>query len=196
MRYQWIIIGILALLLSSQSSAQVSPPTTPLKVYTKWGGDFTLTDQHGLSISLSDFKDKVVILNFGYSYCPDICPSTLFVLKRLVDKLGDNVAKVQFLFITLDPERDTPEKLTEYLSYFSPAFVGLTGSLEEIKAVAQRYGTRFEKEALPSPDDYSISHTAMIYLIDQKSRIRAFYKINAPVNEINTDIEQLFEENK
>lgn len=163
----------------------------PLPVHDKWGGEFTLTDQNGIPLSLADFRGKVVLLSFGYTHCPDICPTTLFTMQRLTKQLGSDVGKVQVLFITLDPERDTAERLASYMEYFNPAFIALRGSVDEIGKVAKQYGTRFEKEPLEGKGEYSIAHTAIIYLIDPLGRIRAFFKVTAGPDEILPDVRRL-----
>lgn len=165
--------------------------TEPLKVYDQWGGDFTLTDHNGIPLSLTDFRSKVVLLNFGYTHCPDICPATMLTMQRLVKLLGDDADKVQILFITLDPERDTPERLSAYMEYFNPGFIALTGAIEEISKVAKQYGARFEKEAFDEEGGYSIAHTGVIYLIDSQGRIRAFFKVTAGPKEILPDVKRL-----
>ncbi len=182
---------VCALLLLTTASGQAEEP---LPVHSKWGGDFTLTDQHGLPISLSDFKGRLVLLTFGYTHCPDICPNTLLTLKSAINKLGDEADRVQVVFITLDPERDYPERLKTFVEFFNPAFVALSGSEEEIAAVAQAYGTKYEKEFFDSELNYGIAHTTIIYLIDTRGRIRAFYKLSAPPSRIASDMKKLLQE--
>ena len=100
-----------------------------------FGGDFTLVDHNGLAVSLSDFKGKVVVMSFGFTHCPDICPVTLNQQKKLLNKLGDHSGDLQNIFISIDPKRDTPEVLKEYVAYFDASFAGLTGELDDIKSV-------------------------------------------------------------
>ena len=191
---------LFALLLPIAGHAQAllpspAPKPEPLPVYDKWGGDFTLTDQNGLEVSLSDFKGKVILLTFGYTHCPDICPNTLFILRNVIKKLGDEADKAQVLFITLDPKRDYPERIKTFVEFFNPAFVGLTGSEEEISAVAQLYGMKFEKEFFEESEiGYGIAHASIIYLIDQAGRIRRFYKLSAPTRMIADDMLRLIHE--
>ncbi len=177
----------LLLLVALRPAAAVEP----LKVYDSWGGAFTLIDQSAIPINLADFRGKVVLLSFGYTHCPDICPTTMFTMQRIHKLLGDDGNKLQVLFITLDPERDTPERLAAYMDYFNPGFVGLGGTLDEIRKVAKQYGTRFEKEPVNAAGEYSIAHTGIIYLIDQQGRIRAFFKIAAGPKEIIPDVQRL-----
>lgn len=186
-----MIFRALWLVLLSCLTLQSSAATESLPIYDKWGGDFTLTDQNGFPLSLTDFRGKVVVLSFGYTHCPDVCPTTLFTMQRLVKLLGKDAGKVQVLFITLDPERDTPERLAAYMEYFNPGFIAFTGSLDEIGKVAKQYGTRFEKEPSNEKGEYSIAHTGVIYLIDPLGRIRAFFKVIAGPNEILPDVKRL-----
>ncbi len=180
-----VALSLFILLLRPVAAAE------SLKVYDKWGGDFTLTDQNGIPISLADFRGKVVLLSFGYTHCPDICPTTMLTMQRLLKLLGDEADKVQVLFITLDPERDSPERLRAYMDYFNPGFIAFSGSLDDIGKVAKQYGTRFEKEAVNDKGEYSIAHTGVIYLLDQKGRIRAFFKVIAGPKEILPDVRRL-----
>ena len=180
------ISTLVLLIISIAASAN-----TPLPVHDKWGGNFTLTDHYGIPIQLNDFNGKVVLLNFGYTHCPDVCPATMFNMKQLMTQLGDDGAQVQVLFITLDPERDTPQRLQSYVEYFNSGFVGLTGTTDEIKRVADQYGMRYEKEAMVSSLEYSIAHTGLIYLLDQQGRIRVFFKLNASAERIAQDVRAL-----
>lgn len=186
-RFVGNMVTALALLVASAATLA----NAPLPIHDKWGGDFTLTDHFGTPMQLSDFQGKVILLNFGYTHCPDICPATMFNMKRIMNQLGDDRTNVQVLFITLDPARDTPQRLQSYVEYFNSGFVGLTGTAEEIQHVADRYGMRFEKEAMESSLEYSIAHTGLIYLIDRQGRIRVFFKLNAPVQRIIQDVQTL-----
>ncbi len=163
----------------------------PLKVYDDWGGDFSLIDHNGFPLSLSDFAGKVVLLSFGYTHCPDICPSTMFTMKRVIKALGDDSDKLQVLFITLDPERDNADRLRAYVEYFNPGFIALTGAVDEVTKVAKKYGTKFEKEEFDEEGNYSIAHNAIIYLIDQQGRIRTFFRINASAQDLAGGVRRL-----
>ena len=186
------LCGLVALM--SADTVIAAEQAEPLKVYDKWGGEFTLTDHHGIPISLSDFKGKVVLLNFGYTHCPDICPTTMFTLKRVIKALDEDADKVQVLFITLDPERDHPDRLQTYMEYFNPGFVALSGTVDQIKHVADKYGMRFEKEGFDEEGNYSIAHAAVVYLLDQAGRIRVFFKTTAPASRIAEDVKKLLAE--
>ena len=107
--------------------------------YENFGGDFSLTGPEGKTVSLEDFRNKVVLIYFGYTFCPDVCPITLSNLKLLMLDLGEKAEDVQVIFISIDPERDTYQKLKDYVPYFHPTFIGLTGSEADLAAVAKKY---------------------------------------------------------
>ena len=125
--------------------------------------DFSLTDHRNQKFSLSDHSGKVILLNFGFTNCPDICPTTLGILGAVLDLVGDE--RVEALFITVDPSRDTTEKLGAYIPFFHDRIVGLTGSEEAIKRVSDACGTFYSKEQEVSEDDYLVSHSPAVYLI-------------------------------
>lgn len=168
----------------------------PLPVYEGVGGDFTLITGNNQKINLQDFKGKLILLNFGYTFCPDICPMILDNLKQVTKKLGPDANKVQTLFITFDPERDTPEVVQTYVEAFDESFIGLTGSPEQIAAVAKQYGAQYFVQEVEGVEGYFLAHTDYIYLYDDKQRIRAFYKGATPVNEILKNVQQLLKEDK
>jgi len=134
------------------------------------GGGFALVDYAGVRRTVSDFQGKVVVLYFGYTSCPDVCPADLFQISELVRALGASGEQVQPVFITMDPERDTPERLRTYLSHFHPRFLGLTGSIDEIRGVADMYKGYFAKVPLQNSSNYMMDHSANIYLIDREGR--------------------------
>jgi protein SCO1/2 len=138
------------------------------------GFNFTLRDHLGLETRLSDFQGRVVLLFFGYTFCPDICPTQLSLLKEVMDKLGELSGEVQVLFITVDPERDTPAVLREYLANFHPGFLGLTGPVKEIQRVARQYSAAFSKGEILS-QGYKMDHSSSLYLINQKGRLAGVY---------------------
>ena len=125
--------------------------------------DFSLTDHRNQKFSLSDHSGKVILLNFGFTNCPDICPTTLGILGAVLDLVGDE--RVEALFITVDPKRDTTEKLGAYIPFFHDRIVGLTGSEEAIKRVSDACGVFYSKEQEVSEDDYLVSHSPAVYLI-------------------------------
>jgi cytochrome oxidase Cu insertion factor (SCO1/SenC/PrrC family) len=138
------------------------------------GGPFELTDQTGNRRSDKDFRGKLVVLYFGYTYCPDVCPTELQSIALALDKLGKAAEAVQPLFITVDPERDTPARLAEFVVSFHPRLVGLTGSLADIRKTAIAYRTFFVKNSATAPGDYSVDHTGFIYLVGRDGRYLGF----------------------
>lgn len=140
--------------------------------------DFKLIDQNGKEVRLSDYtkQGKVVVLFFGYTHCPDVCPTALNTMASMVKNLKESErSKVQVLFISVDPERDTPEVLKGYVPFFYPTFVGLTGSPEDIKKVAKEYKAYYRKVEGQSAAGYLIDHSATIYVITPDMKIKLLY---------------------
>lgn len=133
--------------------------------------DFSLTNQDGEKVTLGEFKGKAVFVFFGYTHCPDICPVTLANLNGVVNELGNDADKVQVLFVTVDPERDTQTDLKKYVSYFNKDFIGLTGTPDEIKDVTDSYHAFYIKEETGSDGGYLMGHTSSVYLINPDGRI-------------------------
>lgn len=138
------------------------------------GGPFALRDADGRPVRLADFRGKLVLLYFGYSACADVCPTDLLEIAKLLALLGPKAAQVQPIFITLDPERDTPDFIREYASAFDPRILALRGSVAETRQVALAYKVFHEKVLLPRGKGYTIDHTAFIYLLDRQGRYVAF----------------------
>jgi protein SCO1/2 len=142
--------------------------------YAHIGGGFTLESSKG-PVSLQDFEGKVVAIYFGYTFCPDICPTSLAALAQAVDALTpEQRAQVQGLFISVDPGRDTPERADQYARNFHPQFVGLSGTEEEIADVAKRYFVLYEKVEMPdSAMDYAVDHSSIVYIINKKGVVQS-----------------------
>ena len=139
------------------------------------GGDFTLRSLRG-PVSLHDFRGKVVLLFFGYASCPDVCPTSLAFLAKTLNMLNEKeLAQVQPLFITLDPARDDARKLAEYLRYFHPRFIGLTGTEQEIAKVAGLYGVNYYQVREEGSSDYAVNHSAAVYLITRDGSLRFLF---------------------
>jgi protein SCO1 len=138
------------------------------------GGPFELTDQTGHQRTDVDFRGKLVVLYFGYTYCPDVCPAELQSISLALDSLGAAAEAVQPLFITVDPERDNPARLADFVSSFHPRLIGLTGSLAEVRKTAIAYRTFFVKNSAATPGDYSVDHTGFIYLVGKDGRYLGF----------------------
>lgn len=139
-----------------------------------FGREFKLTDHTGVARTLADFKGKAVVLFFGYTHCPDICPATMAELAGTMEKLGKDAARVQVLFVTVDPERDTPEILKQYLSAFNPSFLGLYGDAQATKEIAAEFKIVYQKQVGTLPDHHTVDHSAGIYIFDAKGRLRLY----------------------
>jgi protein SCO1/2 len=144
-------------------------------LYDKKAANFTLVNQNGEKTALSEFRGKIVLIDFGYTQCPDICPVILSKLSDVMHELGNQDENVQVMFITVDPERDTVERLRDYMPYFDTNFLGLTGSPEDIDKVAKSYHIFYDKEYKDTKDDYLMSHTSSLYLIDQRGHLLLIY---------------------
>jgi protein SCO1/2 len=139
------------------------------------GGDFTLTNQDGGQSSLKDYRGKAVLLAFGYTHCPDVCPTTLALFKQVRQALGADGAKMQALFVSVDPKRDTPALLKKYVGYFDPGFVALTGKPTELEHIIERYMGKYRIRETGSAAGYFVDHTVFIYLIDPQGKVRYLF---------------------
>ena len=139
------------------------------------GTPFTLTNQHGKRVSLADFRGKVVLLYFGYTFCPDICPTDLLTIAQTLKSLGKSADQVQPIFVTLDPARDTRELLRDYAAAFHPRIVALTGSEAEVRRIATAYKVYYEKVTPPNSTTYFIDHTAYTFLLDRRGKYVLFF---------------------
>lgn len=151
-----------------------------------------LTQARAVKFNLEDQRGKVVILFFGYTSCPDVCPTTMSDMKRVGALLGEDAAQTQVVFVTVDPERDTPEKLDSYLSLFDASFIGLTGSESELEKVWSDYGVFREIDSTTqTAASYLVSHTSRLYVIDQEGRLVLTYSYGTLPEDIAEDIEFL-----
>jgi protein SCO1/2 len=152
---------------------------------------FTLTDQNGKKRTLADFKGKVVVVFFGYTQCPDVCPTTMAEMASVMKDLGPQADQVQVLFITLDPERDTPQLLASYVPAFDKRFLGLWGTPEQTAKVAKEFKVFYQKVPGSEPGQYSIDHTAGSYVFDRDGKIRLFVRHGQGSAPLVHDIRQL-----
>ena len=154
-----------------------------------YGRSFALTDHAGKPRTLADFRGKLVVLSFGFTHCPDICPTILADLAGAMQSLGAEAARVQVLFVTVDPERDTPELLATYVAAFDPRFVGLSGDLEAIRQTAKEFKIFFEKQ--PTGSSYTVNHSAQSYVIDAQGRLRLFVRHDRIAADLAEDLRTL-----
>ena len=151
--------------------------------------EIELTLGDGSTFKLSEKRGDVVLLFFGYTSCPDVCPTTLAELRKIKSELGDDADRVQVVYVTVDPDRDTPEKVQQYVSLFNPSFIGLSGSLEELEPVWQDYGVYRQIEGIAdSENGYLVTHSARVYLIDKEGNLRLSYSFGTPTDDILHDV--------
>ncbi len=163
----------------------VSPGHSTISI----GGPFELVDSAGHSVTNRSWPGKFLLVYFGYTYCPDVCPTTLTTLTGALAKLGSRADDVQPLFITVDPKRDTPAVLAGYTAAFSPKLVGLTGSPEQIAQVAREYRVYYaEHRTGPGPDDYLMDHSSIIYIISPDGRFLSVLPADQPVDSMAAQI--------
>ncbi|MCF6272428.1 MAG: SCO family protein [Rhodobacteraceae bacterium] len=151
--------------------------------------DFELTNQHGQVIRDEDFAGQWMLIFFGYTNCPDVCPTTIAEMSMVMEGLEDNSGKVQPIMVTIDPERDTPEVLAEYLGFFSPGLVGLTGTPEQIATTSKTFNIFYAKMTEPdAPDGYSMAHSSHVYLFNPEGEYIRIYKYGTPAEAILEDL--------
>jgi protein SCO1/2 len=138
--------------------------------------DFRLTDHNGKTRTLADFRGKAVVIFFGYTQCPDVCPTTMAEMKSVLQQLGSDAKRVQVLFVTVDPERDTRELLSNYVPAFDPSFLGLYGDTETTAKTAKEFRVFYQKQPGTTPGNYTVDHTAGSYVFDPQGRVRLFVR--------------------
>ena len=159
------------------------------------GGEFELVDQTGERRRLSDLAGNAVMMFFGYTYCPDICPATLARMREVKGALSEeDAARFTGLMISVDPARDTPERLGRYVEFFDPGFVGLTGAEDELADVARRYGAQFMIPEGQPEDSYLVNHSSIGYLIDPAGHVRALYYGDEPIDAVAANVREVLEE--
>jgi protein SCO1/2 len=166
---------LLVLLLALGACQQGKPDFRATDITgAEFGQDFALADHTGKPRALADFRGRVVVMFFGFTHCPDVCPATLAELAAAVKKLGTDGDKVQVLLVTVDPERDTPQVLSQYVSAFNPRFLALRGTAEETARVAKEFKIIYQKVAGARPDSYTMDHSAGTYIFDTQGRLRLY----------------------
>jgi protein SCO1/2 len=198
-KLMWVGAGILLIvvIVAALSFVFAAPPTFRGTLYAEPfppAADFALTQADGTQFRLSDQKGKVVLLFFGYTSCPDVCPTTLAEMKQVLDKLGETGKDVQVVFISVDPDRDTSEKMQTYVEHFNPAFIGLSGSLQELEPIWADYS--ITREAVESDSAFGtiINHTARVFLVDPQGNMRLTFAYQTPVEDIVHDIRLVLEQ--
>lgn len=152
--------------------------------------DFTLASANG-PVNLSDYRGKLVLLYFGYTFCPDVCPTTLSDVNKALDQLGNKAENVQLIMVSVDPARDTPEKLAEYVEFFNPTFVGVTGTDDEVRGVATPYGIWYEAHEEEGASGYLVDHTATLNVIDEEGHLKLLIGYGTGADAIAADLEYM-----
>lgn len=196
----WLLAASAAMLLSGcdRAGAPESAPRASFKAIDITGADyaraFDLPDADGRRRTLAEFAGKVVVVFFGFTHCPDVCPTTLIELAQVKKALGPDGAKVQGVFITVDPERDTPELLRAYVNNFGADFVGLRGTMEETKDTAKHFKVLFAKVPGKTEGSYTVEHTAASYVFDTRGRLRLYTRYGSGAEALTHDLKILLGE--
>jgi len=204
-RFGWIVLALVvvgaAILIyasgfhiSTTSRTAGKSGSTTSAVDAAIGGPFTLTDQNGKQVTDMDFRGKYMLIYFGYTFCPDVCPTSLTDISSALDLLGDGAGKIVPVFISVDPARDTPPHLKEYATYFHPRLVALTGTPAQVAAVAKAYRVYFAKakqEGSDDPDDYLMDHSSVTYLMGPDGVFKAHFSHGTDPETMATRIREL-----
>jgi len=186
-----VILTVITGLLALATFRLVVPETPELPVLEDIGGSLQAPSTRGQTVSLADFRGRVVLLNFGFASCPDVCPTVLARMRAVLLDLDALQFPVQPLFVTVDPERDGLPELDRYLGHFHLRFIGLRPQPDELARIAARYRMVYQREDLPSGMDYGFAHSSHIYLIDREGRVRAMFGAAARIPEMVTAIQRL-----
>ena len=190
--------SLILLAVSAVLGAACSPQAPKFRSTDISGADFgkelALTGHDGKPRSLAAFRGKAVVVTFGFTHCPDVCPSTLADLAGARKKLGPDAERVQVLFVTVDPERDTPEVLAKYVPAFDSSFLGLTGDAAATQRAAKEFKIFFEKRAGSAPGAYSIDHSAQSYVLDPQGRLRLLVRHDRITQDLAEDLRALLNE--
>lgn len=186
--------SIAALLLAALSACSPEPKFRSTDITgADYGKTLELRDHTGRLRHLEDFRGKAVVLFFGFTHCPDVCPTTLADTARALQALGPQAERVQVLFVTVDPERDTPQALASYVSAFDPRFLGLYGDAEATRRVAKEFKIYYEKRAGSAPGSYTMDHSAQTYVIDPQGRLRLLLRQERIAEDLPHDLRVLLQ---
>ena len=202
----FVVVGVVAAgslwrlgdLRSQNAADSQGTAATKTSAPAEFGGPFELTDQNGMRRTDMEFRGKYMLVFFGYTYCPDVCPTTLAVEAEALDQIGERASRIVPIFITVDPKRDTPEKLKSYLSAFEPQpasprmnFIGLTGTAEEIEKAADAYEVFYQAHLdgrFGGDEGYSVDHTGNVYLMNPEGKFVAYYSQGISPDELAADL--------
>ena len=157
----------------------------------EYARSLALIDQHGQPRTLADFKGKVTVVFFGYTQCPDVCPTTMAELAQVKKSLGKDGDRLQAVFVTVDPERDTPAVLKSYMAGFDPSFIALRGTVDQTTAAAKEFKVFFAKVPSRTDSGYTMDHTAGSYIFDSQGRVRLFVRYGTGIEPLTADLKTL-----
>jgi len=180
------LVAVVAVTLTRPYTLRGSRIDPPLPA-----ADFELAGVDGQPFRMSDQRGKITLIFFGYTTCPDICPATLSEMKQIRKRLGEDADRVSFVFITVDPQRDTPERMRDYVASFDPAIHGLTGSEAQLEPVWKAYGVYRGIQEVDSAVGYLVDHTARVYLVDAQGNLSVTYSFGTPVDDMLLDLRYL-----
>lgn len=210
-RTLWLVLGLLVIVVAglalfgaveARRDVRPSAATLPLGGPSTSGqgslvtppralSDFTLPSQAGTPLALGELRGRVVLLLFGFTHCPDVCPTTLGEFKGVKRILGPEADRVAFVFVSVDSERDTVETLRAYVGAFDPGFIGLQGDPGTLARIGPEYDLVYQKQPPTSPGEYTVTHTATAFLIDQTGKLRVVFPYGVPADALSTDVRAL-----
>ena len=186
-----LLTAMAAVLAVAAVALWVFGAPAPVQEAAAIGGPFTLTDGAGKAVTDRTFRGKFMLVYFGYTFCPDVCPTTLNDVAQAMDKLGTDADKLQPLFITVDPARDTPEVMRQYAAAFSPKLTGLTGSAAQIATVAKEYRVYYAPHKTgPNPGDYTMDHSSILYVMDPAGRFAGIIRADEGPDAMAADLKK------
>ena len=193
---RYVLLGLIALCAAGFAGVWLSgarPPILSAYLTSAIGGPFTLVADTGKTVTERSYRGKWLLVFFGYTHCPDVCPTTLNAIAASLRQLGPKAAQVQPLFITVDPEHDTPQVLANYVKAFDPRIVGLTGTPDQIAAVAREYRVYFAKDETAQERDDQLDHSAFVYLMNPQGKFAQVFGGATPNDQITARLRQLIE---
>jgi protein SCO1/2 len=192
-----LIAGVALVGLVVAAYLALRPRLTPTSFHGQWidsaspASDFVLQTAGSRSVSLSDFRGRVVLLFFGYRFCPDVCPLTLYEMKQMMEALGPDGERVQVIMVSVDPERDPPDLVDEHVKNFHPSFIGLSGSADDIAAAATPFGIFYQQTEGSANTTYLVSHTATVTALDTEGYVRLIFHHGMQGKDMAEDVRQL-----
>lgn len=197
-RHALLALRIFAVVLLSGLAACTDKPAAfnaiDITGIQGYGTDIRLTDHHGKPRTLTEFRGKVVAVFFGFTHCPDVCPTTLADMRTVMGQLGDDAGRLQVLFVSVDPKRDTPEVLSRYVPSFHPTFLGLTGTADAVAKTASDFKIFVREQPGKTPETYTVDHTAGMLVFDPKGQLRLFVNYGMPPEKMTPDFKRLMKE--